>query len=59
MQIYLIFDLINVNNNYNPWDRDQIGIKLGKCYIMYQKLAHFLYKKDIYVNRLESGIFGM
>ena len=59
MQIYLIFDLINVNDKYGSSDRDEIGIKLGTDYIIYQKLTNFMYKKDIHVNRLESGIFGM
>ena len=44
MQIYLIFDLINVNDKYSPWDQDQIGIKLGTDYILYQKLASFMLK---------------
>ena len=33
MQIYLIFDLISVNDKYVPWDRNQIGIKLGTDFI--------------------------
>ena len=33
MQIYLIFDLISVNDKYIPWDRNQIGIKLGTDFI--------------------------
>ena len=59
MQIYLIFDSINVNDKYSPWDRDQIGIKLGTDYIIYQKLANFMYKKDIHGNRLASVILGI
>ena len=59
MRIYLIFDLINANNKYSPWDRDQIDIKLGTEQIIYEKLANFMFKKDIHVNRLESVIFGM
>ena len=59
MQIYLIFGLINVSDKYSSWDRDQVGIKLGTDYIIYQNLANFIYKKYIHVNRLESGIFGM
>ena len=59
MQIYLIFGLINVSDKYSSWDPDQVGIKLGTDYIIYQKLANFIYKKYIHVNRLESGIFGM
>ena len=35
------------------------GIKLGIKHITYQKLANFMQKKDIYVNRVESVIFGM
>ena len=52
MQIYLIFDLINVNDKYSPWDRDQIVIKLGTEHIIYEKLENLIYKKDIHVNRL-------
>ena len=59
MRIYLIFDLININDKYSPWDQDQIVIKLGTQHIIHQKLANFIYKKDIHVNRLESVIFGM
>ena len=58
MQIYFIFDLINVSDKFSPWDRDQIGVKLGTEHV-YEKLANFLYKKDIHVNRLESVIFDM
>ena len=53
MQIYLIFDLINVGDKYRPWDRDQIIIKLGADYIIYQKLA------NLHVHRLVSGIFSL
>ena len=59
MQIYLIFDLINVNDKYSPWDQNQIGIKLGKGYIIYQNVANFIYEKDIHFNRLESVIFDI
>ena len=59
MQIYLIFDLVNVNDKYSPWDRDKIGIKLGTDYIIYQNLANFMYRKDTHVNRLENVIFGI
>ena len=59
MRIYLFFDLITVNDKYSPWDRNQIGIKLGTEHIIYEKLANFTYKKDIHVNSLESVIFGM
>ena len=55
MQIYLIFDLVNVNDKYSPWDRDKIGIKLGTDYIIYQNLANFMYRKDTHVNRLEMS----
>ena len=54
MQIYLIFDLININDKSSPWDQDQIGIKSETQHIIYQNLANFLSKKDIYVNRLEK-----
>ena len=53
MKIYLIFDLISVNNKYSPWDWNQSGIKLAADYILYQKLPNFMYKKDIHVNRLD------
>ena len=59
MRIFLIFDLINFSNKYSPWDWDQIGIKLGTKHIIYKKLANFMYKKDIHVNRGKSVIFGM
>ena len=59
MRIYLIFDLINDIDKYNPCDWDQIGMKLETEYIIYQKLANFIYKDDIHVNRLESIIFDM
>ena len=59
MQIYLIFDLANVNDKYSPWDRDKIGIKLGTDYIIYQNLANSMYRKDSHVNRLENVIFGI
>ena len=29
-----------------------LGIKLGTEHVIYQKLANFMLKKDIYVNRL-------
>ena len=59
MQIYLIFDLINVNGKYSLWDRDKIGIKYRTYYVTYQKIANFMSKKEIHVSRLESGIFDM
>ena len=43
----------------SPWDWGQIGTKLGTEHAIYQKLANFMWKKDIYVNRLESVTFGM
>ena len=52
MQIYLISNLINVNDNYSPYDRDQIGIKLGTDYIIYQKLGNFMYKRISTLTRL-------
>ena len=57
--IWLIFDLINLNEKYSPWDQDSIFVKLGTDYIIYQKLANFMYKKGIHVSRLESVIFRM
>ena len=59
MLIYLIFDLMNVKENYSPWDWDQIGTKLGTEHIIYKNLVNFMYKKDIHVKRLQSVIFGM
>ena len=44
MRIYLIFDLININDKYSLWDWDQIGIKLETELIIYEKLANFTYK---------------
>ena len=59
MRIYLIFDLININDKYSPWDQDQIVIKLGTQLIIHQKLANFFYKKDIHVNRLVSSLASL
>ena len=59
MRIYLIFDLINVNDKCSPWDWEQIRIKLGTEHIIYEKLENFMFKKDIHASRLESVIFGM
>ena len=39
---------------YSPWYRDQIGISLRTKPVIYQKLAYFMQRKDIYVNRLGS-----
>ena len=44
---------------YSPWTPGQIATKLGTKYVMYQQLANFVLKKDIYVNRLESVNFGI
>ena len=54
MQIYLIFDLMNVNNKYSPWDWNQIDIKLGTEHIIYQMLPNFIYIKrtDLKVSSL-------
>ena len=38
----------------SPWDRGQIGFKLGSEHVIYQNLAGFMLKKDIHVNRLEN-----
>ena len=43
----------------SPWDWAQIVLKLGTKHVIYQKLANFMQKKDIYVNNLESVIFGI
>ena len=45
MQIYLVFDLVNINDKYSPWDRDQIGVKLGADYMIYRKLAILCIKR--------------
>ena len=46
--------------NFNsPWDWDHIGIELGAKHIIHKKLANFMQKKDIYINRLESVIIVM
>ena len=59
MQIYLIFDLANVNGKYSPWDWDQNGIKQEAEHITSQNLANVMYKNNIHANRLESVVFGM
>ena len=59
-EINLVF-LMRYTNLFDFWfDKRQwqIGIKLGTEQIIYQKLANFMYKKDIHVNRIESVIFG-
>ena len=43
----------------SPWDQGQTGIKLGTKHVIYQTLATFMEKENIYVNRLESFIFSM
>ena len=40
-------------------DRGHVGTKLEAKHIIYQKLANFMYKKDVYVDRLENVIFGL
>ena len=45
MQTYLVFDLVNISDKYSPWERDQIRIKLGTDYIIYQKLAILFIKR--------------
>ena len=50
---------VNLKVFNSTCDQSQIGIKLGAKHVMHQKLATFLRKKDIFVNRLESVIFGM
>ena len=34
-------------------------MKLGAKHVTYQELANFIKNKGIYVNKLESAIFGM
>ena len=36
-----------------------IGIKLETKHVIYQKLAHSMYRKDTYVSRFESAVFDM
>ena len=52
---------LNCSNyfSFSPWDRYQIGIKLGTKDVVYLKLASFTLNKDVYVNRLESVFFDM
>ena len=46
--------------NKSPWFQGQVGIKLLlNLIIIYQKLANFKQKKNIYDNRLDSVIFSM
>ena len=40
-------------------DRTQIDIELGIKYVIYQKLASFMLKTDIYVNWVENVIYGI
>ena len=56
-----IVQYLNCSNYvlFSPWDRDQIGIKLGTKDVVYLKLASFTLNKDVYVNRLESVFFDM
>ena len=52
---------LNYGNYFScsSWDQGQIGFKLGTNHVIYQKLASFTQKKDIYVNRLESVFLDM
>ena len=43
--------------SFSPWDREQIGIKLGTKHVVYLKLGSFTSNKVVYVNRLESVFF--
>ena len=45
--------------NTSPWDWGQIGIILGRKHVIHQKLAHFTWKKDLFVRRVKRVIFGM
>ena len=45
--------------SFSPWDRDQIGIKLGTKHVVYLKLGSFTSNKDVYVNMLQSVFFDM
>ena len=40
---------------YSSWDQGQMGAK----YVVYQTLANFIQKKDIYGNRLEIVIYSI
>ena len=51
-------DDVTINGNDSPWDWGQIDIELGTKHVIYQKLEIFLLKNNIYVDRLESVIFG-
>ena len=51
-------DDVTINGNDSPWDWGQIDIEVGTKHVIYQKLEIFLLKNNIYVDRLESVIFG-
>ena len=51
--------ILNPSRLFSPWDLGQVDIKLGTKPVIYQKLANFMYKTNIRVNRFESIIFGM
>ena len=51
-------DDVTTNGNDSPWDWGQIDIELGTKHVIYQKFEIFLLKNNIYVDRLESVIFG-
>ena len=57
----LVVQHLNYGNyvSFSSWDQSQIGIKSETKHVIYLKLASFTYKKDIYVNRLESVFYDM
>ena len=57
----LVVQHLNYGNyvSFSSWDQGQIGIKSETKHVIYLKLASFTYKKDIYVNRLESVFYDM
>ena len=52
------FWLVNINDKYSPWDRDQIRIKLGTDYIIYQKLAILFIKKKFMITDLKVSFLA-
>ena len=56
-----VVQYLNYGNyvSFSWWDQSQIGIKLGAKHVTYLKLASFIYKKDVYINRLDSVFYDM
>ena len=58
LHFFIFTTVTSFNSNISAWDQGYIDIKLAAKQVIYQKLVHFLYKKNIYANRPESVIFG-